>query len=103
LPIPADAILSLEAGVRTRWFDDELVAFSPASWETHILNAEAAAILARLACASHAVGELMRAYREAHPHMSAQACEEALNPLLLDLIGLGLARSSASTTERAAR
>jgi PqqD family protein of HPr-rel-A system len=80
--------------VRLRWFDAELAAFNPGSWETHILNAEGAAILARLALNPQRVADLLRDYRSAYPERTGPACDEALMPLLTDLVDLGLVDAS---------
>jgi hypothetical protein len=36
------------------------------------------------------VEQLLDAYRQAHPELPARACDQALTPLLEDLVQLGL-------------
>jgi PqqD family protein of HPr-rel-A system len=90
LALEARTVLRLAPGVRLKWFDAELLAFNPASWETHLINAAGSGVVDALSRGPDSVEQLLDAYRQAHPELPARACDQALTPLLEDLVELGL-------------
>lgn len=80
-------------GVRILDFADEFVVFNPLSWDAHLLNAAAAAVLDLLAEAPHTEGGVAAFLREMLLDGERDAAPEHARQLLDELIRLGLVRT----------
>jgi PqqD family protein of HPr-rel-A system len=79
-------------GLRVRELDDDAVVFEPVSWEAHLLNPAARAVLELLREAARTESEVAAFLRDAlQPHERAEAPAHAQR-LLGELQSLGLVR-----------
>jgi PqqD family protein of HPr-rel-A system len=81
------------AGIRVLDFTDEFVVFNPLSWDAHLLNAAAAAVLELLAEAPRTEEEVAAFLREALLDAERAAAAEHALRLLQELTRLGLVRA----------
>jgi PqqD family protein of HPr-rel-A system len=84
------------ASIRRIDFDGEVVLFNPLSWETHLLNEAAAAVLDLLhdaPCGTDDVSEFLAGVLE---QSERQSCHEHASAVLRDLASLGLIREEGS-------
>jgi PqqD family protein of HPr-rel-A system len=89
----ADQRYSAAAGVRVLDFGDEFVVFNPLSWDAHLLNTAAAAVLDLLAEAPHTEADVAAFLREALRDEERDAADQHARQLLLELARLGLVQS----------
>jgi len=83
--------------VRVLEFEDEAVVFNPLSWDAHLLNSAAIAVLALLLEAPRSQDEIAAFLREAlQPEEQPQASAHAQR-LITELQALGLVRQSEAT------
>lgn len=81
-------------GLRVREFDDDAVVFEPVSWEAHLLNPAARAVLALLLERPHTEEEVIAFLRDAlQPGERADAPDHARR-LLGELQSLGLVEAA---------
>ena len=71
-------------------FDDETVVFNPLSWDTHILNAAAAAVFDYIADAPRSPQDIEAFLAEALASDQRDQCAEHAARLVRDLMALGL-------------
>lgn len=95
--------LTLAAGTRVCRLDAELMVLNPSSWETHLLNAEAALVVSQLVRGPRSLTELQHDYRAAHPGEPTEACDSAVESLVEELIDLGVVSPDAGSAADAAR
>jgi PqqD family protein of HPr-rel-A system len=81
------------AGVRVLDFGDEFVVFNPLSWDAHLLNTAAAAVLHLVAEAPRTEADLAAFLREVLRDEERDAADQHARQLLLELAQLGLVRS----------
>lgn len=81
------------ADVRVLDFEDEFVVFNPLSWDAHLLNAAAAAVLDLLAEAPHTEDDVAVLLKEMLLDGERDAAPEHARQLLDELIRLGLVRA----------
>ncbi|MCX8113647.1 MAG: HPr-rel-A system PqqD family peptide chaperone [Burkholderiaceae bacterium] len=74
-------------------FGDEFVVFNPLSWDAHLLNAAAAAVLDLLAEAPHTETDVAAFLQETLLDSEREAAPEHARQLLEELIRLGLVRT----------
>jgi len=79
-------------GIRVLDFGDESVVFNPLSWDAHLLNAAAAAVLDLLAQGPRSAGELEAFLREALLESERPQAAMHAQRLLQELAQLGLVR-----------
>ena len=83
--------------VRVLEFEDEAVVFNPLSWDAHLLNSAAIAVLELLLEAPRSQDEIAAFLREAlQPEEQPQASAHAQR-LITELQALGLVRQSEAT------
>lgn len=79
-------------GLRVLDFGDDAVVFEPLSWDAHLLNPAAVAVLDLLMQGPHSAGDIEGFLREAlRPQEQMEAGTHA-GRLLAELLALGLAR-----------
>jgi PqqD family protein of HPr-rel-A system len=91
-PPPGEARFAPSDGLRLRHFDDEAVVFDPLSWDAHLLNPAAIAVLELLQESSRTEAEITAFLADAlQPDEQAQAAAHARR-LIDELRLLGLVR-----------
>jgi PqqD family protein of HPr-rel-A system len=80
-------------GIRVLNFEDESIVFNPTSWDAHLLNAAAAAVLESLADGPRSVGEIEVLLREALRETEQADATEHARRLLHEFEQLGLVHS----------
>ena len=94
MPEPVEPPLRFAAvqPLRSLGFDDEAVVFDPVSWDAHVLNAAAAAVLELLVESPHSEAEVATFLLEAlRPEEQPKAGDHA-SRLIQELLSLGLVR-----------
>jgi PqqD family protein of HPr-rel-A system len=83
-------------GIRSFDFGDECMIFNPLSWDTHILNAAAAAILEAVAEAPQSVAEIEEYLQDLLVESQKGEAPAHTRRLIDELVQLGLIRQLAS-------
>ena len=89
-------------GLRIRLFDDEAVVFNPLSWDAHLLNPAAIAVLELLLEAPHSADEVAKFLVVALKAEERDDAAAHAQRLTGELLSLGLVRSI-ETPQRAGR
>jgi PqqD family protein of HPr-rel-A system len=80
-------------GIRVLNFEDESIVFNPTSWDAHLLNAAAAAVLESLAQGPRSVRDIEVLLREALRETEQADASEHAQRLLREFEQLGLVHS----------
>lgn len=78
------------AGLRLREFDDGTLVFSPRTWDVHILNPAAAALLAHCRLQAGTTADMARMLEEALTEDERPRASEHVSRLVEELGALGL-------------
>lgn len=79
-------------GIRVLNFEDESIVFNPISWDAHLLNAAAAAVLELLTEAPRSVGDVETLFRDTLCDAEHSEAFEHARCLLHEFEQLGLVR-----------
>lgn len=90
---PSDRRYRAVPDIRVLDFGDEVVVFNPLSWDAHLLNAAAAAVLELLIEAPRSDDDIAAFLREALHDAERNAAAEHARRLLEELTRLGLVRT----------
>jgi PqqD family protein of HPr-rel-A system len=95
---PGDRRYRAEPGIRLLDFDDEFVVFNPLSWDAHLLNEAAAAVLELLVESPRTADEIAAFLREALADAERAAADAHAQRLIEELSRLALVHAGDEET-----